>query len=94
VKHERFSKLAANFGIIQNNFSEQTREKLIDVLEERFYMPNQVIFVEKTYSEPMIYMVLKGKIEIFKYAKGENTHICYVEKGSYFGKKKKKIIFL
>ena len=60
-----FSKYLKKFQIFTgNHFSEQTLHDIVNIMEEKYYEPNEII-VNKNSKESGIYLIIDGKVEIF-----------------------------
>ena len=74
---------------LTENFSEDFQRKLICVIDENRYIPNEIIYLKGDYEDLRIYFIVKGEIEIFLETRGEDnnyfTTINKLEKNNAFG---------
>lgn len=54
-----------NFELFHNNFSENSLKKMVFIMKETKYMPGDFIYLPEETKDPSIYIVRKGKVELF-----------------------------
>ena len=51
--------------IFNSTFSEKIKNNIYKISEELKYPPNEVIFKENDLSDPSIYLIIDGRVELF-----------------------------
>jgi len=81
----------SKFGILKDNFSNGTFDKLIDIIEEAYYSPGEIIYKEDIYDEGnsnALYLLTKGEVELFYDVKRDDMEseirIKTLKVGDYF----------
>ncbi|EAR99219.2 cation channel family protein (macronuclear) [Tetrahymena thermophila SB210] len=72
-----------NSPLFRTNFSEQTIQKTIQIIEQREFIPGQKFIEQDAESENCIYFIEKGCVEI--YNSNNNEELKLLHKGQQFG---------
>ena len=54
-----------NFNLFHNNFSEDSLKKLVLIMKEVKFIPGDIIFQQHEINDPYLYIIKKGRIELF-----------------------------
>ncbi|KRX11048.1 Cyclic nucleotide-binding protein [Pseudocohnilembus persalinus] len=61
IQKERYKEQIQKFKVIKNLFSQKVMQKLVMVIKEEYYMPNQIIFQRNVNEESKLYLLVEGK---------------------------------
>lgn len=66
VKRERYRQHIGRFTTLKDQFPAKTLEKLVHIVQEEYYMPNQIIFSKdlplSPAEQPKLYLILSGQV--------------------------------
>lgn len=84
---ESYGSVIKNYSIFWSNFSFNTLKKLVGIIKDYHYLPDDVIFKEGEYENPTIYFIIKGEIELYFESKklNEDLIIKTLKPGECFG---------
>ena len=87
VYFEAYGHIIRNVKFLSRNFSEESLRKVVPILKERRYTPDDLIFLDDDLKDYDLYIITKGSVELFISA-GSNqsyTTVKKLEAGNVFG---------
>ncbi|KRX11044.1 Cyclic nucleotide-binding protein [Pseudocohnilembus persalinus] len=85
IQKERYKEQIQKFQTINDLFSKKVLQKLIMVIKEEYYMPNQIIFQRNEWEEPKLYLLAEGQIELYQETGEIDSTLQVLKPGSVFG---------
>ena len=64
IQTEVNSKSLKSFSFLSKLFSQDTMKEMINIIQEQYYMPNEVIHTQDNPKEFFLYIVAKGEVEL------------------------------
>ncbi|EWS73049.1 cation channel family protein (macronuclear) [Tetrahymena thermophila SB210] len=72
IHREYYGRILKKIQYISKYFSEQTHNKIIDCIEELYYLPNQIIFREDQNSDFSLMYIAEGSVELSRQVSAES----------------------